>query len=88
MTINFEGIREEITSDKKLFVYSVNYKDLMNSSAQLLFEKVIDKAAETIAEEFIKNNMQDILKKLDIQTVLNLALAKSAAKVFAPITKE
>ena len=87
MHIDFEGIRET-TSGKKLFVYSVDGKDMLSSSNKLIIENVIDKAAETIAEEFIKNNMQDILKKLDIQTVLNLALAKSAAKVFAPITKE
>ena len=40
---------------------------------------------DRIAEEWVKENKTEVFKKLDSQTILNLALAKSAARCFADI---
>lgn len=79
--VKFEGITKDINTNTQFYSFSTQ-GDFMQEMSYTIVEEVLRMAAEKIAEEFLKQHIQEILSKLDSQAILNLALAKSAAKVF------
>lgn len=85
--IKFEGMHQQVDSKRTLFTYSADMSSILSENASRIVENIHEMAAQHIAEEFIKQNAQELMKKLDHQAIFNLAMAKSAAKVFDEVKK-
>lgn len=85
MSVKFEGMTQK--DNLRFFTYSVDMGDMHNSMACNMVTEIFESCSKKISEEYLKENKQLILSKLDSQAILNLALAKSAAKVFDDIKK-
>lgn len=78
--MKFLGKHKEINSTETIYSFSTGTMDELINHATI--DRFIKLISEKISEEWCKENMTEVFKKLDSQTILNLALAKSAAKVF------